>query len=270
MPAFADALSAEEIARVVAHLRGFCTDRSWPRGELNLPRALFTEKAFPENEALTIASMATGGAGDFAQTFIYERRLGARQQLEVTAPLTVTRADGAWTGGVGDMTVGLKHVLAHSIERGSILTVGSELVLPTGDEEAGGGVTRIEPFVAFGRMLPSDGFLQAQAGVELSTSPARAPHEAFWRAALGRSFSQHTFGRTWSPMIEVLGARELESGASAEWDVTPQLQVTLSTRQHIAASGGVRIPVSQRGSRHARVIVYVLWDWFDGGLASGW
>ena len=52
MPAFGDALSPEDIALAVSHLRTFCTEAAWPRGDLNLPRAFFTEKAFPENEAV--------------------------------------------------------------------------------------------------------------------------------------------------------------------------------------------------------------------------
>ncbi len=40
-------LNDAEIARVISHLRTFCTDERWPRGELNFPRPLLTEKAFP-------------------------------------------------------------------------------------------------------------------------------------------------------------------------------------------------------------------------------
>jgi hypothetical protein len=56
-----------------------------------------------------------------------------------------------------------------------------------------------------------------------------------------------------------------------EWDVAPQLQVTLSRRQHVMVSGGLRIPVTQRDERHTQVVAYFLWDWFDGGLwRDGW
>jgi hypothetical protein len=47
MPAFGEALSLDQIERTVKHLWSFCTDAAWPRGDLNLPRAFFTEKAFP-------------------------------------------------------------------------------------------------------------------------------------------------------------------------------------------------------------------------------
>jgi hypothetical protein len=51
MPTFGEALSADQIRLVVSHVRTFCTSRGWPQGDLNLPRALVTEKAYPENEA---------------------------------------------------------------------------------------------------------------------------------------------------------------------------------------------------------------------------
>jgi hypothetical protein len=48
------------------------------------------------------------------------------------------------------------------------------------------------------------------------------------------------------------------------------MQVTLSTRQHIMANAGVRIPVNQREGRSTQAMVYLLWDWFDGGFLTGW
>jgi hypothetical protein len=51
--------------------------------------------------------------------------------------------------------------------------------------------------------------------------------------------------------------------------VLPQMQVTLSRRQHIAASAGIRLPVNlPRGDR--ALFAYLLWDWFDGGPFEGW
>src|SRR6185503_14287737 len=52
MPAFGDALSRSQITAVVGYIRRFCGDDRWPRGDLNFPRAFFTEKAFPENEVV--------------------------------------------------------------------------------------------------------------------------------------------------------------------------------------------------------------------------
>ena len=57
MPAFGEALQPEEIEAALARIRSFCTDARWPRGELNMPRALFTEKAYPEDEAVITTTL---------------------------------------------------------------------------------------------------------------------------------------------------------------------------------------------------------------------
>jgi hypothetical protein len=181
------------------------------------------------------------------------------------------RSSGSWTGGIGDVAFAFKRAIAHSVRRGSIFSGAVELVTPTGSTERGigGGTTVLEPFVAFGQVLPADSFVQLQVGTGI---PFNRDHgkEAFWRAVIGRQFTRGEFGRAWSPMVEVLGARELAAGQRAQWDVVPQMQVTLSTRQHIMANIGVRIPVNERDGRSTETMVYLLWDWFDGGLLTGW
>jgi mono/diheme cytochrome c family protein len=273
MPAFGEALTAAEIERTIDHVRTFCEDPAWPRGELNLPRPLVTEKAYPEDEAVVTATVDSAAAGAVTHQFLYERRIGARSQYEVGVPFAVRQsATGAWQRGLGDVQVAVKHVLAHSLERGSIFSVTGEVVLPTGKEAQGlgKGVTIVEPFLTFGQVLRSNMFLHAQAGTELSTNRAKAEHEAFWRAAVGRTFEQGRFGRAWSPMVELLGVRELDDDERAQWDVVPQMQVTLSKRQHIMINGGVRLPLTSRSERDWQVITYFLWDWYDGGLTDGW
>ena len=272
MPAFSDALSEPEILSILGHVRTFCTSASWPRGDLNFPRALFTEKAFPENEAVWTMTVASHDTRSIGNEFLYEQRIGARSQFEVVVPIQFQETSGqVWHQGLGDLAVAFKHVLYHDHRRGTIVSAAGEVVFPTGKEDLGlgNGLTVFEPFVAVGQTLPADGFFQVQAGFELPAD-ADAASEAFWRVAGGKSFFEGRFGRSWSPMVEVLGARELEGGSATAWDVVPQLQVTLSTRQHIMINGGVRIPVNRRQERGTEVVAYLLWDWFDGGFFSGW
>jgi hypothetical protein len=33
---------------------------------------------------------------------------------------------------------------------------------------------------------------------------------------------------------------------------------------------GLRMPINDRVGRQTQLMVYVLWDWFDGGLFDGW
>jgi mono/diheme cytochrome c family protein len=274
MPSFAEALTSDQIDQVVGYLRGFCRDRSWPRGELNLPRAFLTEKAFPEDEAVTTTTINAEGPAGITNEFVYERRFGARNQIEVAVPFAFQRLDGqTWQGGVGDMAFGYKRALYHSIESGSIFSVSGEIVAPTGDKsrDLGSGVTVLESFASYGQILPADSFLQFQGGVEVPTHSDDASKAVFWRTAVGKSFTgDGGRGRVWSPMVEFLADRELATGEKVNWDVLPQLQVTLSKRLHIRADVGVRIPVNNTASRSTQVMFYVLWDWFDGGLREGW
>jgi hypothetical protein len=274
MPAFGDALRREEIEAALVHIRTFCSDARWPRGELNLPRALFTEKAYPEDEAVITTTLVREGPDALTHEFLWEQRFGAVNQIEISLPLT--RADlGAptgWQSGAGDLGIGVKHTVRHSLESGAILSIGGELVLPTGDEASGfgKGTTVLESFVLYGKLLPRDSFLQLQGIVELPRDAA-LEDEVVVRAAYGRTWTADApFGRTWTPIVEALGARELAGGADTEWDVVPQLQVSLSTRQHVLAGVGFRVPVTDRGNRPTQLVFYLLWDWFDGGVLEGW
>jgi mono/diheme cytochrome c family protein len=274
MPAFGDALSEEEIGRIIRHIRTFCKAGGWPPGELNLPRPLITEKAYPEDEAVLTGNLALQDPRAVMSTLLYERRLGSRTQLELIVPFGMRQspsADARWLGGLGDVAFGIKRVLWFAPTSGTIVSAGAEARFPTGSAERGfgTGTTVMEPFLAFGQILPASSFLHAQAGVELPMDREKAAQEAFWRGVLGTTFIEGRFGRSWTPMVELLGARDLESAARVHWDVVPQLQISLNTRQHVLASIGARIPVDG-SARHKELLMYVLWDWFDGGLFDGW
>jgi hypothetical protein len=273
MPAFGEALTEEEMEQILGHVRGFCEDRSWPRGELNLPRPFVTEKAYPEDESVLTVTTNAEDAGSVTSQLLYEKRFGSRNQIEVMVPFSFQeRTSGSWRGGVGDMAIAFKRALFHSLESGSILSAAGEVVLPTGnaDRGFGRGVTVFEPFVAFGQILPRDSFIQFQGGFELPAD-RDLDDEAFWRTAAGTTLTQQGgFGRAWTPMVELLAARDLEEGATTHWDAVPQVQISLSTRQHLLLNLGVRVPLNDSASRPTQVMVYILWDWFDGGLFEGW
>jgi mono/diheme cytochrome c family protein len=272
MPAFKDALTGEEIERVIAYIRTFCQERQWPRGDLNLPRPLVTEKAFPENEAVVTTTYQGGRDGSLGNSFVYEHRLGARAQYEVVVPFDLQKTSGSWNHGLGDVAIAAKRVMYADVTSGAIVSLGGEVTFPTGKESLGlgSGVTILEPFLAYSQRVSTSNFLHVHAGVEHSTNHDLAEDEAYLRAAIGHTFLAPHGGHTWSPMFEVLAARELAPGMRVQWDVVPQLQVTLSRRQHVMLNGGLQLPVNERDGRHRRALVYFLWDWFDGGFTSGW
>jgi len=274
MPSFVDALTSAQMDKVIAYLRSLCTDKSWPRGEFNLPLPLVTEKAFPEDEVVVTSALNVQGAPGSTTDIIYEQRFGARNQIEVDIPVVFNRqSPGLWYGGVGDTTLGVKRVLIANLHTGSILSAFGGVNLPTGNRThgLGAGVTTFESFAAFAQLLPATSFVQLQAGTNQPTDTSKAPRSVFWRAALGKSFRQSGgLGRMWTPMTEFVANRDCTSHAKTDWDIVPQFQVTLSQRQHVRANLGFRIPVTNTAGRPIQAVFYLLWDWFDGGLREGW
>lgn len=271
MPAFGEALSADDIEKVVRHLWTFCDNPDWPRGDLNLPRTFFIEKAFPENEAIYTTAVTARGDKAIGNELIYEKRFGVRNQLEVVVPIDFQQTSAAWSRGLGDVGVAFKRTLYASVDTGRIFSAGAEVILPTGKESAGfgNGFAIYEPFALFGQVLPRGMFLQGSAGIEIPSDHRRATNEVFMRGAFGGTLAQDRgFGRAWSPMVEVLWARHTHG--AAEWDVVPQVQVTLSKLGHVMFSGGVRIPVNQRAARRTQVLTYLIWEYADGGFFEFW
>ncbi len=273
MPSFRDALTSEQMDMVIHTLRGFCKEKGWPRGEMNFPRALMTEKAFPEDETVITSGFNVQRAPGITNELAFEKRYGKRNQLEVAIPFSFDHAGAGWLGGVGDIAIGWKRVLFSSVQSGTILSAQGEVVLPTGNRARGfgSGTTTFGTFVSFGQSLPANSFLQMQGGADLPVNTDKAPQSVFLRTALGKSFSDnHGLGRMWSPMIEAVASRDLMDGARTDWDVVPQFQVTVSRREHIRANLGVRVPVTNTGERPVQLMLYFLWDRADGGLFEGW
>ena len=274
MPAFGDLLNEKQIDDVIAYLRTFCkNDRHYPLGVLNLPRAMVTEKAFPEDELVISTVANVSGPASWTTDVIHEQTFAGKNQLEVDVPVNYARLDGSWTSGVGDITVGMKRVLFSSERAGSILSVQGGVLLPTGDKDRGfgAGTTQIEPFAAYDQLITNRTFVQLQLGADLPVDTSIAPRSLFFRSVLGASAApDHGLGRLFSPMTEFLATRDYINGASTEWDVMPEMQVTLSTRQHVRAAVGYRKPIANVSGRQPQVQFYVLWDWAEGHFWDCW
>ncbi len=284
MPSFSGVLTSSQMDEVIVYLRSLCKEKGWPLGELNVPRALVTEKAFPESEAVLTTTVNAKGAPAVSNELDYERILGKRDQLELALPFGwVHKETAGMTGGLGDIVIGDKHVLYSRLNdnpdgllyesTGSILSVQGEVVLATGDQRRGLG--KGEPslgfFAAYDQLLPGQVFIQLQPGIDIPRHTEYGPRTAYLRTAIGRSFAgDRELGRLWSPMLEVIGNRDLTPGTRTDWDIVPEFQVTLNRRQHIRAAAGYRLPINDTAGRPKQVIAYFIWDWFDGGLFEGW
>lgn len=150
MPAYADALTADEMAEVLAYMRQFCRDDRCPRGELNFRRAMFTSKAFPENEAVLVQRFSEDEDGGTAWTtqLQAEMRIGPRGQIELSVPFQIEDPnEGPTVGGIGDLALGYKHVLYANLPARTIASGSLELALPSGDRDRGlgDGTVKFEP-----------------------------------------------------------------------------------------------------------------------------
>ena len=110
MPAFGEALPDADLELALAHVRTFCADRTaWPGGNLNLPRTLFTEKAFVEDEVVVTASIAAEGNPNIASKVVYEKRFFSKGQFELVVPLGFKQPEGQdWTDGARRRGAGLE------------------------------------------------------------------------------------------------------------------------------------------------------------------
>src|SRR5258708_1233703 len=191
MPAFGDLLTDEEINDVIAYMRGFCKNvHHDPLGELNLPRALVTEKAFPENEIVISTAASASGAPAWTTDLIDERTIiDARTQLETDVPGNYAEQGDNWTGGFGDITLAVKREMFSSLRTGSILSLQGGILLPTGDSKRGfgAGTTQFEPFAAFDQLFKENTFLQTQLGADLPLDAIKAPRSMHWRGRVGRA-----------------------------------------------------------------------------------
>jgi mono/diheme cytochrome c family protein len=273
MPAFGDLLTSDQIDDLIAYMRTFCTNKHWARGELNLPRALVTEKAYPEDEVVVSTAVNANHAPGFTTDIIHEQRFGVHNQIEVDVPINAQDQNHTWYGGVGDTTLAVKREMFSSLKTGSILSLQGGVLVPTGSRLRGfgSGTTTFEPFAAYDQLFPTNTWFQFELGADLPHDTKIAPQSLFWRTAVGQTISpDHGLGRQWSPMVEFLANRDLMTGAKTDWDVLPEMQVTISHRQHIRADVGVRMPATNTFGRQRQVVFYVLWDWQDGKLTEGW
>jgi mono/diheme cytochrome c family protein len=286
MPSFSGVLDSAQIDEVITYLRSFCTskEKGWPLGELNVPRALFTEKAFPESETILTTSANVKGAPGIDNSLVYEQILGKHDQLEVAVPFSwVHKNSGGMTGGLGDIAVGDKHILYSRLDTqpgqpiyestGKILSIQGEVVLATGDQRRGlgAGEPSLGVFAMYDQLFPRQWFMQLQSGIDIPRHTEYGPRSAYVRSAVGKSINgDDGLGRMWSPMLEVVANRNLTNGTVTDWDAIPEFQVTLNKRQHIRAALGYRIPINDTMGRPKQVMAYFLWDWFDGGLFEGW
>jgi hypothetical protein len=259
MPAFEDSLTPDQITLFVSHIRGFCTETGWPTGNVNFPRPILTEKAFPENELVLLPAVAhypedtAPSITDGSFKVIYERRFGKQSMFEISVPLVTTNSLLTRTSGLGDIAVGVKHAAYFTGTR--IISVGLELALPTGDrfKDHGSGALKIEPYVSAGVMLGS-WYWQSQLKPEISTNTVRTRHHVVYNTYVGRDTSDAP--NTWTIGVELNGEDDRVA-------LTPQVRKGLTGTGALAASIGMMLPLNSHEEQGWRWVGYLLWEYLE-------
>ena len=113
--------------------------------------------------------------------------------------------------------------------------------------------------------------MQFELGADLPVDTSVAPRSLFFRSLIGASLApDHGLGRLFSPMTEFVAKKDYKVGEGTQWDVVPEMQVTVSRRQHIRAAVGYSKPITEVGGRAPQIEFYVLWDWAEGHFWNGW
>jgi mono/diheme cytochrome c family protein len=268
MPAFDGALTPEQQRAVLAYVRSFCTDPAWPRGDLNFPRPVFFDKAFPEDElVLSPTFVEASEKREIGAELSYERRVGARGQLEVALPalLNDVKHGGPTAGGLGDVGLAYKQVVYAGLEPRAIAALTTDLVLPTGEPTKGTGVGTVVFAPALVGGAAFAGFiLQAQLRAELPIEIDRAPRVMPYRAAL--QYPLGAMRRSLVPALELESEQRIDGEFHDATVLGPTFYVPLSLRGHVAVGMGAQVPVSAHHPFDYRVGAFLLWDYLDGPL----
>jgi mono/diheme cytochrome c family protein len=287
MPSFGPpenpALTDDQIGKVIRYLRTFCPeDPHWPSGDFNVPRPMFTEKAFPEDELVFLNTINTNGTPGYLHQMVIEKRFGAITNLEIRFRGNFNKQPGGgWKGNVGDATFEYKRSILVNNRTKSLVGWGSEILVPSGNPQNGGtGNWELEEFLTYTQLLPKKMFFLQQVGAEGPFKRHDDPIQAYFRTDIGKTFlADKGFGRAFAIANEFVTTRNLAPRQNWTLNLVPQIQVTISKRQHMRLGIGYNIPIV-KGPPNPGIIInpvgqqqftfYWLWDTFDGGFLEGW
>ncbi len=247
MPAFGDAATPRQIAWVVHYLRSLCDDDNWPEGELNFSRGFLVEKAFPENEIVLVNHGRE-------QNYIFERRFGARFQIEAEAR---TAFDGA-PNSFDRVSLAGKLDVWHAPKALAITTIGLEATPPLGRQDR----WEVEPFLAFGWSPHEVVTIQGQIVGTWEEQEGIAGFE--YRLGVAKDLGRVV------PMVEAGWVVAQNPRDATTLSFYPQMWIQLSRLGHVAGSIGAELPAVGPEPRRPKLIAFLLWDFGDAGLFRGW
>jgi len=260
MPAWEGTLSEQQIADVASYVKTLCTDRNWVPGELNLPRPLLTEKAFPEQEAILGARFGRNGHKVTELFADLEYRLNGRTSLEVVPRYLWNSGTGGSESGIGDTSIAVQHVIAWDPVQLWLTSIGLEVSLPTGNKSRGLGTGEVvfEPFVRGGWDWHQV-VLQASLAMVLPTETSNMNAAFAYDIAIGRYFQPDPRLQI-TPMVEFNSETRMTGAAKGETmsAVAPEIRVKWL---QWSAGMGVQVPITRLRDFDVRPLFDIVYEY---------
>ncbi len=274
MPAFGDVFTDEQIYDVIEYIKSFIDQKKYPQGELNFIRAHYVTKAYLEQEFLFIPTYTYRtenghNINDTKVVLYYANRSGARLQYEAKLPIQNIRSCVQNTTGIGDLEFGLKYAIYDNYKNLSILTTGFEFSIPTGSEAKGFGKGTIVfvPYIAVAKGFGEKIQLQGSAKIETPINRSKGNPELVYAFSTTLAIPEDRKGIY--PGIELVGTKTF-GAEEHRISIVPKLYIALTKRGHLAISIGREIPIYGGTPFKYRYVGFILWDYIDGGILSGW
>ena len=274
MPAFGDVFTDEQIYDVIEHIKSFVDQKKYPQGELNFIRAHYVTKAYVEQEALLIPTYTYKfenghNVSDTKVLLYYANRFATRFQYEVKLPVQNLKSSVQNTTGIGDFELGLKYAFYDNYKNLSILTAGFEFSLPTGNEAKGfgKGTVVLTPYITGAKGIGEKIELQGSVKIEAPVNKSKGNPELIY--GISSTLILPEGKRGIFPGIELLGMKNLGSSEHMI-SLVPKIYIALTKRGHLAISIGREVPIYGGTPFKYRYVGFILWDYVDGGIFSGW
>ena len=244
MPAWQGTLTDEQITDAASYVKTLCRDPDWVPGELNLPRPLITDKAYPEQEAIVGGRLGRGPSKTTEAFGTIEYRLNGLTNVELTTSYLNVRPDGGQPdSGLGDSVLSLNRVVAFSQANRWLTSAGLGLGLPTGSQSRGLGSGDLvwEPFVRGGWDWHQV-VIQGDAVLSLPQKNTDVNSVFMYDVAIGRYFKPEPRMQI-TPMIEFNSETPLNGPTSSVTKsvVLPEIRVQWL---HWSTAVGVQVPIT--------------------------
>ncbi|MCS7213134.1 MAG: cytochrome c [Candidatus Calescibacterium sp.] len=254
MPSFGNVLSEAQIDQIVRYIKGLGYDPSYPQGELNFTRAIFTAKAFPEDEFIYIGNYTKSKLVSYKQTFYFAKRIGNVYQVEFKNSF-IHSSDFS-----GEFETGVKWNFLHLEHNLIISSFGFEVAIPYMSDEK----WVYAPYLAFGKGFGnrfsfqiSSKLMHSLVSKEIKLNLSSAFH----------FIPTVEVGRTIIPALEFLADYSPKEDYLVPY-LVPQLYFSISKRGHLALNIGFKQPLRTSDEKFS-VVGFLLWEYIDGWFFEG-